>query len=173
MLQPFTQCYINKAAIRHSAAVFGKILLALNIESGLHKTYEFPLRFSRIKKILFRSHFSMSTFRTAMTQHYLLKLLNQVAYTEWACLVVYTLHALAGFCFRFWVTNSMCTVKELHHLPADRTIASYPALWTFTPTIPSYFQWICFGFFTQQVQRWSLASSCLPEYPSVCPHGTE
>ena len=150
MLQAFTQSYINKAAIRHSAAVFGKILLALNIESGLHKTCEFPLRLSRTKKMIFRSHFSMPTYRTAMTRHYLLKLLNQVAYTEWAWLVVYTLLVLVGFCFRFWVTNPMCTVKEIHHLPADRTIVSYPALWTFTPATPLYFQWNCFGFFFAQ-----------------------
>ena len=115
----------------------------------------------------------MSAFWPAMTHHYLLKPLNQLAYTEWAFLVVYTLHVLAGFCFRFWVTNPMCTVKELHRLPVDRTIASYPALWTFTPTTPSYFQWICFGFFAKQVRGWLWASSCLPEYPSVCHHETE
>ena len=32
--------------------------------------------FTRLKKVLFRSHFSMSAFRPAMTYHYLLKLLE-------------------------------------------------------------------------------------------------
>jgi hypothetical protein len=128
------------------------------------------LRFSRIKKVLLRSHFSMSAFRPTMEQQYLLKLLNQVAYTEWGCLVSYTLHVMAGFCFRFWVTNPMFTVKELHHLPIDRTIASFLALLTSKPTNPSHFQWNCLRFFRKAGAKIILSvvpSAQLPSRNSV------
>jgi hypothetical protein len=95
----------------------------------------------------------MSVFRPAMTRHYRLKLLNHVACTEWACLVVYTVRVLALFCFRFRVTNPVCTVQQLHLLPVQTTIASYPAVLTDSPATPSHFQWICLDSVAKQFWR--------------------
>jgi len=167
MLQPFTQSYINKPSILHSAAFFVQISIYTQNREWSSRDVGvsckvWPYQEDIISKLLFKVCLSTCNDKplsVETTEPGGIYGMSLSCCLHTSCLGRFLLSILS---------HKSNVYGERTPTPSSRQDNSLLSCTVdlHTPTTPLCFQWICFGFFAKQVRRWLLASQCLSEYPA-------